>query len=150
MALPFMYILDAFINGTVVKFKRSRVDGGKVYKFVPNWIHKKVSEGKMSFRTFFAQIGWECNLEIKYVPLSINSILDATFHKIGQTRIFLKISWVFWETEQTLTNITLSAPQLILTLTMTNRTHSNLFWWNQKVYSILQIQCSYLHKVGNI
>ena len=52
-----MYILDAFINGTVVKFKRTRVDGGKVYKFEPHWIHKKVSEGKMSFRTFFAQIG---------------------------------------------------------------------------------------------
>ena len=52
-----MYILDAFINGTVVKFKRTRVEKGNVYKFVPHWVHKKVSEGKMSFRTFFAQIG---------------------------------------------------------------------------------------------
>ena len=41
----------------MVKFKRTRVDGGKVYKFVPHWVHKKVSEGKMSFRIFFAQIG---------------------------------------------------------------------------------------------
>ena len=57
MALPFMYILDAFINGTVVNYKRTRVDGGNVYKFVPHWVHKKVSEGKMSFRIFFAQIG---------------------------------------------------------------------------------------------
>ena len=52
-----LYLLDNFINGTVVKFKRTRVDEGNVYKFVPHWVHKKVSEGKMSFRTFFAQIG---------------------------------------------------------------------------------------------
>ena len=49
--------IDIFINGTVVKFKRTRVDGGNVYKFVPHWVHKKVSEGKMSFKIFFAQIG---------------------------------------------------------------------------------------------
>ena len=49
--------IDIFINGTVVKFKRTRVDGGNVYKFVPHWVHKQVTEGKMSFKTFFAQIG---------------------------------------------------------------------------------------------
>ena len=49
--------IDIFINGTVVKFKRTRVGERNVYKFVPHWVHNQVTEGKMSFRTFFAQIG---------------------------------------------------------------------------------------------
>ena len=49
--------IDIFINGTVVKFKKTRVGEGNVYKFVPHWVHKQVTEGKMSSKTFFAQIG---------------------------------------------------------------------------------------------
>jgi len=48
---------DIFINGKVVKFKRTKVDEEDAYKFIPYWIRTELSESIITFSAFLQNIG---------------------------------------------------------------------------------------------
>jgi len=48
--------IDTVIIGKTLKFRRTNVDGGNVYKFVPQWVPKQLSDRIITFDVFLQKI----------------------------------------------------------------------------------------------
>ena len=124
------FFTDIFINGTLLKFKRTKVIGENTYKFIPYWIREEESDSIITFEVFLENIGWAKKF-VKTFTIFIKLFYSIII--IGHMKIFSRISLISWKMEQTLPNITLSVLQPVAKLMKTIPIHLNSFSWNQKV-----------------